>query len=61
LFEFLDIDANVSDVEITDEMFNKVIEEIKSNDRETRDRGITKILLIDSVVDFNGFRSNTNF
>lgn len=42
LFEFLDIDANVSDVEITDEMFNKVIEEIKSNDRETRDRGITK-------------------
>lgn len=57
LFEFLDIDANVSDVEITDEMFNKVIEEIKSNDGETRDRGITKILLIDSVVDFNGFRS----
>lgn len=48
LFEFIDIDTNIESFEISDDVFKKIINEIKSQDEEIRDKGITKIILIDS-------------
>ena len=48
LFEFIDIDTNIEYFEIPEDIFRKIIDEIKSQDSEVRDRGITKIILINS-------------
>lgn len=49
LFAFIDIDTNIESFEIPDDVFKKIIDEIKSQDGEIRDKGITKIMLIDST------------
>lgn len=56
LFTFVDIDTHVEPVEIPDDVFKKIIDEIKSYDGEIRDKGITKIMLIDSVANLEGYK-----
>ncbi|WP_257823230.1 SIR2 family NAD-dependent protein deacylase [Salipaludibacillus agaradhaerens] len=56
LFEFVDIEVNIEQFEILDDMFNKIIEEIKSKDGETRDKGIIKVMLIKSVGDIGKYK-----
>ena len=57
LFEFVDIDANLDHIEISDDVFNKIVEEIKSNDGVTRDKGIVKVKLIESVANLSKYKS----
>ena len=57
LIEFLNINGNMYHVEIADDIFNKIIEEIKSSDGVVRDRGIAKVLLIETVADFGQYKS----
>lgn len=58
LIEFVDIDADFDHhIEISDDVFNKIVEEIKSNDGVTRDKGVTKVILIKSVADLGKYKS----
>lgn len=58
LIEFLDIDAYIDHhIEISDDVFNKVVEEIESSDGVTRDKGITKVILINSVATLGKYKS----
>ncbi|MFO7525650.1 MAG: hypothetical protein R6W68_09365 [Ignavibacteriaceae bacterium] len=50
LFVFVDIDTHIEPVEIPNDVFKKIIDEIKSHDGEVRDKGITKIILNDAVA-----------
>lgn len=56
MFEFIDIDTNLEPIEITDDVLKKIISEIRSKDGEIRDKGITRIMLIDSVADFEEYK-----
>jgi len=55
LLTFVDIDVNIEQPEISDDVFNKVISEIKSRNEDTRDRGIAKAIIINTFSDFGKF------
>lgn len=56
LFAFIDIDTHVESTEIPDDVFKKIIDEIKSHDGEIRDKGITKIILINSIANLEEYK-----
>lgn len=55
LLTFVDIEVNIEQPEISDDVFNKVISEIQSQNEDTRDRGIAKAVLINALSDFEEF------
>ncbi|WP_163581327.1 SIR2 family NAD-dependent protein deacylase [Gracilibacillus saliphilus] len=58
LTEFLNIDAFIDHhIELSDGIFNKVVDEIESSDGVTRDKGIAKIILIKSVATLDKYES----
>ncbi|KGA98664.1 hypothetical protein AJ85_06525 [Alkalihalobacillus alcalophilus ATCC 27647 = CGMCC 1.3604] len=58
LTEFLDIDAYIDlHIEISDGVFNKVVKEIESSDGVTRDKGISKVILIKSAATLGKYKS----
>lgn len=59
LLTFVDIEVNIEPPEISDDIYNKVISEIKSGDENTRDRGIAKAILIDVFSDFGEYEQKT--
>ena len=59
LLTFVDIEVNIEPPEITDDIYNKVISEIKSGDENTRDRGIAKAVLINAFSNFGEYEQKT--
>ncbi len=55
LLTFVDVEVNIEPPEISDDIYNKVISEVKSGDEITRDRGIAKAVLIDAFSDFEEY------
>jgi hypothetical protein len=55
LLTFVDIEVNIEQPEISDDVFNKVISEIQSQNEDTRDRGIAKAVLINEFSGFGEF------
>ena len=59
LLTFVDIEVNIEQPEISDDVFNKVIGEIKSRNEVTRDRGIAKAVLINAFSNFGEYEQKT--
>lgn len=55
LLTFVDVEVSIEPPEITDDIYNKVISEIKSGDENTRDRGIAKAILINAFSCFGEY------
>jgi hypothetical protein len=51
LIEFVDTDISFKSLEISNDLFEKIINEIKSEDPVIRDKGITRVMIVDSVYD----------
>lgn len=57
LLTFVDLELKIEQPEIGDDIYNKVISEIRSQEQDTRNRGIAKAILINTFSDFGNFES----
>ena len=57
LLIFVDINIKIEEPDISEEIYNKIISEIKSQDEDARNRGIAKAILVNEYTDFGKFRS----
>lgn len=57
LLTFVDIEVKIEQPDISDDIYNKVISEIRSQESDMRDRGIAKAILINAFSDFGRFES----
>ena len=57
LLTFVDIKVKIEQPDISEDIYNKVISEIISQESDRRDRGIAKAILINTFSDFGKFES----
>ena len=55
LLTFVDVEVIMDPPEISDDSFKKIIKELKSKVEEVRNRGIAKIVLVDTFSDFGKY------
>lgn len=55
LLTFLDSNVKIEQPEICDEIYNRIISELKSPTQDTRDRGIAKAILINTYSNFRNY------